>query len=245
MTFGALGNHDLGLDPAHSGFRKEAVEMFRSPEAVATGIHYLDRQCKTVAYIETTEPSARTAIEPINIYGNPLQPEFLDTNYAFTYEPWPSDASKQAWGDVPTSADVAPIWVMHGPPKGRLDWIDLEGLEGCVAQAHAISISRPLLCVFGHYHVSNGVERVEWCPDRDEVANAKLLPRPISAPEFDFSGDCSESELIPGRDTVFVNAAWMTGRKREVAERNDPCVITLNYPHPSHSGKGVGKAPQT
>lgn len=201
-------------------------------EALSRGIHYLDRQTKKVAYCPVTKNSDIQKYQSIQVYGNPLQPEFLDTNYAFTYPPWPSSISKQAWRDVPGSTDAAPIWVMHGPPKDRLDWIDIDKLEGCVAQAQAIAASRPLLCVFGHFHVSNNVERVEWCSDRDEVAKSKVLARSTGALEYDFSGKDSEPPLRLGRDTVFVNAAWMTGRKREVPDRNDPKVITINVPLP-------------
>ena len=223
----AIGNHDVSLDPTHPSFRKEAVDIFTSPEALSHGIHYLNRQVQTVAYYAVTRKSSKATLQPISIYGNPLQPDFLDSDYAFTYPPWPSSAAKQAWQDAPDLAAGSPIWVMHGPPKDRLDWIDLDRLEGCVAQARAIAASRPLLCVFGHYHVSNGVERVEWSADCGDIATSKVLARPTCAPEYNFSGEGREPPLHPGRDTVFVNAAWMTGRKREVADRNDPAIITI------------------
>ena len=225
---GVIGNHDVSFDSTHPSFRKEAVDLFTSPKALSHGIHYLDRQVRTVAYYsETRDPSKKT-LQPLNIYGNPLQPDFLDTDYAFTYPPWPSTAATQAWQDAPDSAAGVPIWVMHGPPKDRLDWIDIDRLEGCVAQARAIASSRPLLCVFGHYHVSNGVERVKWRADGDGIATSKVLSRPTQAPAYDFSSGAHEPPLHSGNDTVFVNAAWMTGRKREVADRNIPVVITIS-----------------
>ena len=224
---GDLGNHDVSLDPTHPSFQQEAVDMFTSPEAVSLGINYLDRQVKSVAYYTVTRSSTERTLQPINVYGNPLQPDFLDSNYAFTYPPWPSGAAMQAWQAAPDLAAGSHIWVMHGPPKDRLDWIDIDRLEGCVAQARTIAASRPLLCVFGHYHVSNGVERVEWRADCNDVAGSQVLSKPTRATEYNFSGEGSETPLQPGRDTIFVNAAWMTGRKREVINRNDPAVIVV------------------
>jgi hypothetical protein len=39
--------------------------------------------------------------------------------------------------------------------------------------------------------------------------------------EFDFKG------LPGGKETLFVNAAWMTSEKRKVEERNMPVVVNL------------------
>ena len=225
------GNHDVGLDPSHHAFREKSVRLFTSEEALSHGIHYLDRRKKTVGYYTPTSDGGETTTkQPIVVYGNPLQPDFLNSDYAFTYPPWPSEAATQAWKDAPEQNDGCHIWVTHGPPKDRLDWIDIDGLQGCVAQARAIAASRPLLCVFGHYHVSNGVELVEWCADKDNVAVSKVLTEHTHQREFDFSGEGDQAALRLGIDTVFVNAAWMTGRKREVPDRNDPAVITLRLP---------------
>lgn len=122
---------------------------------------------------------------------------------------------------------------MHGPPKNRLDWIPIEGLQGCVAQEGAIARARPLLCIYGHYHISNGVERVTWMEKVDEVADVRLLTYGKSTKlDFDFSepgGAVVEGEerLEAGKETVFVNAAWMRHEKRAVTERNTPFVMTL------------------
>jgi hypothetical protein len=119
---------------------------------------------------------------------------------------------------------------MHGPPKDRLDSIPIPGLQGCVVQARKIAAARPLLCVFGHYHVSNGVERVTWGNGTDGVAAARNITKEKGerSAEYDFSRGGVDGTLKAGEETIFVNAAWMTGRKREVEERNLPVVIKLN-----------------
>jgi hypothetical protein len=44
------GNHDLGLDRSHPKYLQEGVEIFTSDKAKECGIHYLDREVKTVSY---------------------------------------------------------------------------------------------------------------------------------------------------------------------------------------------------
>lgn len=123
---------------------------------------------------------------------------------------------------------------MHGPPKDRLDFIDIPeypGLQGCVAQALRIAEAKPLLCVFGHYHVSNGVERVRWKSDGNEIEEAKKVTKPRNgSAEYDFSSNGADGVLNPGHETVFVNAAWLPGRDKKVEGRNIPAVIIVDIP---------------
>jgi hypothetical protein len=213
------------LDSTHPSFNDLVLQLYSSEKAKAAGIYYLDREVRTVAFFEPQND--REQRRPIQIYGNPLQPDFLDSSYAFTYLPHPSEEASKSWTSAPSRSDGVHIWVMHGPPKSRLDWIPIDGLQGCVAQAEAIARARPLLCVFGHYHISNGVERVEWKKGVDELGEVRRLTEGNRRREFDFSGHGGEAKLEVERDTVFVNAAWMTHDKRKVTERNMPIVITL------------------
>jgi hypothetical protein len=82
------------------------------------------------------------------------------------------------------------------------------------------------MCVFGHYHVSYGVERVVWRDgavgeDDDGVAESEILTDEKDDGFYDFTS------LKPGKESVFVNAAWMTGDKRMTEKRNKPVVIDL------------------
>jgi hypothetical protein len=45
---------------------------------------------------------------------------------------------------------------------------------------------------------------------------------------FDFSGQDNLVPLEGGRETIFVNAAWMTMKKRAVKDRNYPFQIVLD-----------------
>ena len=175
---------------------------------------------------------------PIKDYGNPLQPEFSGNTYPFSYKPHPDPGSLAAWASAPRASEGVQIWAMHGPPRHRLDVTNVPRLTGCVAQAEKIASAKPVLCVFGHFHYSWGVERVSWQGQGDAVARAEFMTlskerkeeENLDGPEtcfaFDFSGN-GDCEKIDAEETVFVNAAWMTMKKRHVTERNHPIAITL------------------
>ncbi|EWC43654.1 hypothetical protein DRE_01541 [Drechslerella stenobrocha 248] len=223
------GNHDFGLDADHPRYVPEAVELFTSDAAKAAGIHYLNQQVQTFTDYTSDSPGE------LRVYGNPRQPEFLGKPYAFIYRPFPFEGSVEAWKDAPTSNDNVDIWVMHSPPYGRLDAITAKykGLTGCQVQVRKIAAAKPLLCVFGHYHFSWGVERVRWEEDGDGVSSSEFLSLsperkleegrdgPESVSEFSFP------QLERGRETIFVNAACMTMNKAS-EDRNKPIVINLS-----------------
>ena len=131
------------------------------------------------------------------------------------------------------------IWVTHSPPLHRLDWADATKQRGCPVEAGRIAASKPALCVFGHLHYSWGVERVRWASEGDGIDSAQILTlskerryeQGIEGFEtrslFDFSPDGSERNLDRGKETIFVNAAWMTTKKTKVQERNMPHVMVL------------------
>jgi hypothetical protein len=222
----AIGNHDLGLDRVHPNFSEVGLALFTSAEAQACGIHYLDREVKVVAQVRTKNGE----LWPIRIYGNPLQPDFLNSSYAFTYKPYPSEGSVQAWTTAPETSDSFDIWVTHSPPKDRLDAINVPPLTGCEVLAKAIAKARPLLSVFGHYHYSWGLERVTWQLDCNEVADAHELSKSEGKTSFDFSENGSDAPIKLGEQTIFVNAAWMTMKKRADPKRNSPFVVSLGLP---------------
>ena len=226
------GNHDIGLDENHSEHLPESVNLFTSAEARRNGIHYLNDEVRLVAsYLreQNSEPI------PIRVYGNPRQPDFLNTSYAFTYLPYPSEGSVKAWENAPNDTETADIWVMHSPPKGHLDTITVTPLAGCEAQRQKIEAAKPMLCVFGHYHYSWGIERVRWGDNMSTIKSNILTLSPERQNEekktfpiksnFDFTGH----EIIDiGKETVFVNAAWMTMKKRSIQHRNQPIMVTID-----------------
>jgi hypothetical protein len=134
-----------------------------------------------------------------------------------------------AWASAPeTSRGPLELWLSHGAPKGRLDQIHIPGLMGCEAQRRKVAAARPLVCVFGHYHCSYGVEKVIWrdgadAHDGDGVKESQMLTDENAEGPYDFTN------LKPGKETVFINAAWMTMEKGKVKKRNKPIVIELEH----------------
>jgi hypothetical protein len=230
------GNHDLGLDKDHPKHLPESVDLFTSAEARKSGIHYLNEEVRHVASYAAEQSSEPI---PIRVYGNPRQPDFLNTSYAFTYLPYPSEGSIKAWKSAPNETETADIWVTHSPPKDHLDAIMVEPLIGCEAQRQKIEAAKPMLCVFGHYHYSWGIERVRW-EDRTsmikyskiltlspERQNAEMRKVPVES-NFDFTGNGEFESIDIGKETIFVNAAWMTMKKRAIQYRNQPFVVTVD-----------------
>lgn len=128
-----------------------------------------------------------------------------------------------------TSHQPIDIWLTHGAPRGRLDTIPIPSLMGCEAQRQKVVTARPLLCVFGHYHVSYGVEKIVWRngavgTDDEGIAKGTIVMGDKTDGVYDFT------DLKPGEESVFVNAAWMTGEKRLTEKRNEPVVIDLKVP---------------
>jgi hypothetical protein len=235
-----VGNNERALQPGHLMYSEEALNMFTSDEAKSKGVHYLNREVQTVAYYTTKDGTKL----PIRVYGNPMQPEYSYSTWvgtrgqgSFNYPPQPSPEATQAWSNAPSRSDEIPIWVMHGPPLGRLDLSRATWLIGCAVQAEKVEAARPMLCVFGHLHYSHGVERVQWNEDGG-VSKAEILVMsaerraerggpPRIEHELDFTGDGAFDRLKKGSETVFVNAAWKTDSK-DKDERNRPVIfVTL------------------
>lgn len=82
--------------------------------------------------------------------------------------------------------------------------------------------------MYGHFLVSYGVEYVEYQEDKDEVKTAKII---TTDELYDYSAKSAGGPLKVGSETVFVNAAWMTGLKRQVPDRNKPVIVDLKLPY--------------
>jgi Icc-related predicted phosphoesterase len=234
------GNNDRALQQGHLRYSPETHDLFTSEAARAQGIHYLDREVRTVAFFTTREGNR----EPIQVYGNASSPDFQGGLWvgtpgqpAFDFPAHPSEESIQAWITAPTRSAGIPIWVTHVPPLERLDASSVKGLKGCAVLLEKVAAARPLLSVVGHYHFSHGIERVSW-KDDGSVAEAEMLvmgeerrraggggPARVNE-EYDFTGNGSMRALERGKETVFLNAAWMTDDKSK-EERNPVLVVDL------------------
>jgi hypothetical protein len=209
----------MGLDRSHKIFDPRILELFTSSSVRADGVFYLDGSQSKLFHDDL-----------ISVYSNPTQPDFLNSNYAFTYLPHPSPEATAAWTSAPqTCHRPVDIWLTHGAPRGRLDKIPIPGLTGCEVQRQKVAVAKPLMCVFGHYHVSYGVERVVWQRDAVEIEDDEVLKATVVTDNA-IDGVYDFTDLKPGEETIFVNAAWMTGEKRLTEKRNRPVVIDLKLP---------------
>ncbi|PPQ69958.1 hypothetical protein CVT26_013294 [Gymnopilus dilepis] len=229
-----LGNHDLGLDPSHKAYNPTMHALFTSAAVQADGVVFLDKSRSTFLHNDI-----------LSIYANSYQPDFLKSSYAFTYAPFPSPEATAAWASAPdkrssssstasSGQSEAPLelWLSHGAPKGRLDWIHIEGLMGCEAQRRKVQAARPQVCVFGHFHCSYGVEKVVWRDSGDEVdseGDSDGFKECVVLTEENRDAPYDFTSLERGKETVFINAAWMTMEKGKVEKRNKPIVIDLAY----------------
>ena len=125
---------------------------------------------------------------------------------------------------MPESSQSFDIRVTYSPYKNRLDAINIPGLTGCEGLARVIAKAGPLLCVFGHYHYSWGIEKVPWQEGHPELDD---LPKAEEQQEFDFSGNGPLGSIAPGKETIFVNVAWMTMQKTTIVKRSPPFAIVL------------------
>jgi len=216
------GNHDSSLDPHHESHSEESLALFTSPSAREAGIVYLG-------------PSSpfHTHADLLNIYANPSTPDFLKKGYGHTYPPHPAPEATAVWASAPETCNgPLDLWVTHGPPKDRLAVVGpfpfTLYLKGCEVQRQKVAAAKPLVCIFGHFHYSYGIERVTWRegPDvkpGDEVAQSTKV---TGEGVHDFTG------LKPGKETVFINTAWMTGLMTLTKKRNKPVAFDLEYAPP-------------
>ena len=231
------GNAEVELDPNGRRFDPKVLELFTNDAAKKAGLVYLDRETRVVGQVEKDGQ-----LIDVKVYGNPLVPEFSDNQYPFTYQAAPNPNSERAWATAPPITENVQIWVTHGPPMGRLDDLNTPGFVGCSVLAAKIAETRPLLCVFGHFHYSWGVERVQWSDNAEnavESAQVMAMSReratglqndtPEVASEFDFPEIRGLHPMANGdrRESIFVNASWMASKKRKSELRNRPIVISL------------------
>jgi hypothetical protein len=212
----------MGLDPKHRTFDQRIVELFTSSAVRADGVEYLHHD----------DPNSHLYFDgKLLIYGNPHTPDVFGEEHAFIYKPHPSPEAVEVWKSAPppgTGSAPVEVWLTHGPPKGHLDRLEPKWahLRGCEEQGKKVNAAKPMICVFGHYHFSYGVEKVTWkedvAGDGDEIVESTVLTDTTPHKVYDFSG------LQKGRETVFINAAWMTDEKRRTEKRNPPIVIDID-----------------
>lgn len=123
-------------------------------------------------YVKEVRTTARHAIEAVyledemkeveglKIYGSPWQPWFWD--WAFNFDRMDPltgyGQAKQVWSKIPNGIDIL---VTHGPPLNILDLAPGDRRVGCPILRDRVLQVKPKLHVFGHIHMSYGVDEVE------------------------------------------------------------------------------------
>ena len=85
----------------------------------------------------------------IHIWGSPWQPHFM--NWAFNLERGEEISKK--WNLIPKNTDIL---ITHGPPFGKLDFVNRGGNVGCEDLLSAVKRIKPKIHVFGHIHEGAG-----------------------------------------------------------------------------------------
>ena len=84
--------------------------------------------------------------------------------------------------------------------------------------------------MFGHYHVSHGVEVVTWPSgdgEEEEEKRETLFKDGEEVAVLDFFSEQEGRRFGRGEKTVFVNAAWMTMKKPRDGQRYLPVVVEV------------------
>ena len=92
-------------------------------------------------------------IEGLNIWGSPIQPEFMD--WAFNRKR--GAEIKHHWDLIPNNTDIL---ITHGPPYGILDKNMREKHTGCEELKKKVDILEPKLHIFGHIHEAFGIKKI-------------------------------------------------------------------------------------
>ena len=107
-----------------------------------------------IIYLENSS----VEIEGINIWGSPITPTFGE--WAFMKA---RDKLYDVWKSIPSNSDIV---VVHGPPKGVLDFSynRMNVLEscGCKALKNRMLEIQPTLMCFGHIHNHKDIINAGW-----------------------------------------------------------------------------------
>ncbi|GKT99840.1 ser thr protein phosphatase family protein [Fusarium langsethiae] len=226
LKLAIAGNHDTALDDEYwinkYGGTEETLEKVKQivREAEEDGVKYL-----TEGVHEFTLANGAS----LKVYASPWTPAY--GGWAFQYR------NGHDFSILP-GIEVA---LTHGPPQGILDFAGRAGRSArCPELLAAVARAKPKIHCFGHIHEAWGMHHVTW--DGDEIDKDQpqqlglkgLRPNGVTqdketvkmtrvnliemsrqrAAQLDLTQ--GESQLVPGEQTLFVNAAIMDIRYRPV-----------------------------
>lgn len=230
-------NHDLSLDAeyskSHPGVvdqkeHKDAMDVMNGTLAKENGVTYLEEGMHTF----TLKSGAS-----FKIYVSPYQPEFCD--WAFPYKPEEDRYNLQyqvvtnqkyeiksiATNPVPDfGSDGVDIMMTHGPPHRILDQCR-NGNVGCPSLLQAVSRARPMLHCFGHIHEGHGAKIMSWKEEKNLRGEQAIEAH--GHHQMNANPEPSKWPLVPGKETLMVNAAIMDGRYEP---NNEPWLVDLDLP---------------
>lgn len=231
------GNHDFTLDtPTFQKKASDAVSRRIDPELIKKEFGdlgearqlFLDAKSDNIVFLEEGTHHFRLQNgAKLTVYASPFTPS-KEAQMGFQFK------SGEEHHFAMDNVDIA---ITHGPPRGILDRTDSKERGGCEHLFAAVAAARPRLHCFGHIHEGWGAKLVAWRGDSasehpshfSDIDNgasvlveslASLKPRKCDGPEEGLdkmiraltvretnhtSG--AEHALIPGRNTLFVNAA--------------------------------------
>ncbi|KAF5018170.1 hypothetical protein F66182_9860 [Fusarium sp. NRRL 66182] len=226
LKLAIAGNHDMALDADYwineIGGPKDTPRKVKEiiQEAQTDGVQYLTEG----VYEFTLHNGAR-----LRIYASPWTPSY--GGWAFQYD-YGHDFN------IPTGIDVA---MTHGPPQGICDFAGMTGTHaGCPHLLAAVTKAKPKIHCFGHIHEAWGTHHVTWDGDaidenQSRVVSLKgLRPNRVTQNEetakmtrvklMEMSQQRAahldltrgDNRLMPGEQTLFVNAAIMDMRYRPI-----------------------------
>ncbi|KAM0543384.1 hypothetical protein ACHAPJ_012343 [Fusarium lateritium] len=242
LKLAIAGNHDIALHDDYwihqfGGSRVQLAEVKQIVKAAETdGVQYLTEGVHEF----TLENGAR-----LRLYASPWTPSY--GGWAFQYD-YSHDFN------IPTGIDVA---MTHGPPEGICDFAGMTGTHaGCPDLLAAVTRAKPKIHCFGHIHEAWGTHHVSWDGDViDENKSRKvglkgLRPNRVTQNEetakttrvklIEMSKQRAahldltqgDSRLVPGEQTLFVNAAIMDIRYRPIQL---PWLVDVDLPRAEES----------
>ncbi|RGP67217.1 rhamnogalacturonate lyase c [Fusarium longipes] len=226
LKLAIAGNHDTALDDNYwinkFGGPRETLDKVKEivREAEKDGVKYL-----TEGAHEFTLANGAS----LKVYASPWTPAY--GGWAFQYKNGHDF-------DIPPGMDVA---LTHGPPRGIRDFAGMTGTHaGCPELLAAVARAKPKIHCFGHIHEAWGKHYVTWDGDEidqdrslevglkglrpNRVTQKKEAAKLIRADLIEMSKERAayidltrdDSRLVPGEQTLFVNAAIMDIRYRPI-----------------------------
>lgn len=147
----------------------------------------------------------------LSVYSDPWTPQYGDWGFQYDVDGVGGDGGVIAGHEyqIGEGTDVA---ITHGPPYGILDRTRTGEDAGSRALLEAVGRARPRVNCFGHIHEGHGALLVAW-DDKDKtmvVDRGRGLVEEAGVQLLSLCpGDSDGPVVVPGKHTMFVNAAIM------------------------------------